>query len=91
MRSRTIVIDEALRLYPPVYILSRKVVADDTIGGHRIPTGSAVDISPSGTHRHPAFWDDPERFDPERFTPARATPTSPSAAGRASAAATASP
>lgn len=65
------VIDEAMRLYPPVYILSRKVVADDTIGGCRIPAGSSVDISPYVTHRHPAFWDDPERFDPERFTPER--------------------
>lgn len=65
------VIDEAMRLYPPVYILSRKVIADDTIGGRRIPAGSSVDISPYVTHRHPAFWDDPERFDPERFTPER--------------------
>lgn len=66
------VIDETMRLYPPVYILSRKVVADDEIGGYRIPGGSAVDISPYVTHRHPDFWPDPERFDPERFAPERA-------------------
>jgi cytochrome P450 len=65
------IIDETLRLYPPVYILSRQVVADDTIGGYHIPKGSAVDISPYIVHRHPAFWDAPERFIPERFTPER--------------------
>lgn len=66
------VIDEAMRLYPPVYILARKVAADDEIGGFRIPKGSAVDLSPYLTHRHPDFWPDPERFDPERFSPERA-------------------
>jgi cytochrome P450 len=66
------IIDETLRLYPPVYILSRNVAADDVIGGYRIPKGSAVDLSPYLTHRHPEFWPDPERFDPERFTPERA-------------------
>ncbi|MBP1468646.1 cytochrome P450 [Candidatus Chloroploca sp. M-50] len=65
------VLDETLRLYPPVYILSRKVVADDEVNGYRIPKGSSVDLSPYVTHRHPAFWPDPERFDPERFTPAQ--------------------
>ena len=66
------VIDETMRLYPPVYILSRKVAADDAIGGYKIPGGSAVDISPYITHRHPDFWEEPERFDPERFAPERA-------------------
>ena len=63
------VIDETLRLYPPIYIFSRAVKADDMIGGYRIPKGSSVDISPYATHRHPAFWPNPERFEPERFTP----------------------
>jgi cytochrome P450 len=61
------VIDEVLRLYPPVYIFSRKVMKEDTIGGYRIPAGSSVDISPYITHRHPAFWDRPDAFEPERF------------------------
>lgn len=72
LRYTRMVIDETLRLYPPVYILSRQVAADDTIGDYRIPAGSAVDISPYLTHRHPAFWDEPERFEPERFAPERA-------------------
>ncbi|HMQ33347.1 MAG TPA: cytochrome P450 [Chloroflexaceae bacterium] len=63
------VIDEALRLYPPAWIMARGVKDNDSIGGYAIPKGSAVDISPYMTHRHPAFWPDPERFDPERFTP----------------------
>jgi cytochrome P450 len=63
------VIDEAMRLYPPVYVLSRKVLADDEIGGYRIPAGSSVDISPYVTHRHPAFWERPDAFEPERFSP----------------------
>lgn len=66
------IVDETLRLYPPVYILSRKVKQDDVIGGHRIPAGSSVDISPYVTHRHPAFWDKPDAFVPERFAPDQA-------------------
>ena len=65
------VLDETLRLYPPVYILSRKVLEDDTICGYQILGGSWLDISPYVTHRLPEFWPDPERFDPERFTPER--------------------
>jgi cytochrome P450 len=63
------VVEEAMRLYPPIYILSRKVVAEDVIGGFRIPAGSAVDVSPWVTHRHPDFWERPEEFLPERFAP----------------------
>lgn len=62
------VIDETLRLYPPLYIVGRKVVADDVLCGHRIPAGTSVDISPYVTHRHPAFWERPDDFVPERFT-----------------------
>ncbi|MET0404377.1 MAG: cytochrome P450 [Cystobacter sp.] len=63
------VLDETLRLYPPAYILSRKVVEDDVLCGHQILGGSTVDISPYVTHRLPEFWPDPDRFDPDRFTP----------------------
>jgi cytochrome P450 len=65
------VIEEAMRLYPPVWTLSRTPREDDTIGGFHIPAGAVVVLSPYVTHRHPAFWEDPERFDPERFTPER--------------------
>jgi cytochrome P450 len=67
----SMVLQEALRLYPPAWILSRKALADDELGGFFIPQGSMVIISPYATHRHPAYWEDPEVFDPERFTPER--------------------
>lgn len=65
------VLQEALRLYPPAWILSRKALADDELGGYHIPQGSMVILSPYATHRHPDFWEQPEVFDPERFTPER--------------------
>jgi len=63
------VIDETLRLYPPVAVISRETYAADEIDGYAIPAKSGVMLSPYVTHRHPAFWPDPERFDPGRFTP----------------------
>lgn len=65
------VIQESMRLYPPVYMFSRNAIQDDHIGGYRIPAGMTVSMSPYVMHRHAAFWDTPERFDPLRFTPPR--------------------
>jgi cytochrome P450 len=64
-------IEEALRLYPPTWVTARAPLHDDEIGGYRIPAKCIVLLSPFVTHRHPVFWDDPERFDPGRFTPER--------------------
>jgi cytochrome P450 len=66
------VLRESMRLYPPIWAMERRAVADDELAGYRIPAGSTVVVSPWVTHRHPDFWDDPERFDPDRFTPERA-------------------
>jgi cytochrome P450 len=66
------VIEEAMRLYSTVWLLLRTPVADDTIGGYTIPAGSIVMMSTSLLHRHPAFWEEPDRFDPDRFTPEKA-------------------
>ncbi|GAA0546994.1 cytochrome P450 [Actinomadura livida] len=63
------VIQEVMRLYPPVWMLSRLAQADDRIDGLPIPAGANVMVCPYTLHRHPAFWDDPERFDPDRFAP----------------------
>ena len=65
------VIEEAMRYYPPAWSTSRAPAEDDEIGGFHIPAKSVVVLSPYVTHRHPAFWDNPEGFDPERFTPER--------------------
>jgi len=66
------VLDEALRLYPPGWIFERRAIADDELGGYHIPARALLIISPYVTHRHPAFWDSPEGFDPEHFMPERA-------------------
>jgi cytochrome P450 len=58
--------DEAQRLQGgPFY--NRSPIADDEIGGYRIPKDCTVVISPYGLHRDPRFWRDPERYDPRRF------------------------
>ncbi len=69
------VLEESMRVYPPVWFMMRTAAEDDTIGGYHVPFGSDVIISPYIVHHHAGFWPDPERFDPERFaadtTPAR--------------------
>lgn len=67
----TMVIQETMRLYPPVWLLPRIALGDDEIGGYRVPAGADVLISPYLLHRHPGLWPEPARFDPERFDPAR--------------------
>ena len=71
LRYVRMVVEEAMRLYPPVWGFMRQALSEDRVGGYRIPKNSVVTISPYVTHRHPTFWDDPERFDPERFRPER--------------------
>ena len=61
------VIDEALRLYPPFWMIDRIALADDEIGGVRIPAGAMVIPYIYGTHRNPDHWQDVESFDPRRF------------------------
>ena len=71
LRYAHMVVNESLRVYPPVWVIPRDAIHDDEIGGFRIPAGSTILLSPYLTHRHPQFWDNPEAFDPERFLPAR--------------------
>jgi len=61
------VVNEILRVYPPIWGYPRGVKEDDEVGGYHIPAGSSVFLSPYVTHRHPEFWSNPDAFDPENF------------------------
>jgi cytochrome P450 len=63
------VIDEAMRLYPPAWAFSRQALADDQLGGFPLPRGWLALVVPFVLHRLPAYWPNPEVFDPDRFTP----------------------
>jgi cytochrome P450 len=62
------VLEESMRLYPPVWAVSRRAIGDDEIGGYRVPAGAEVVVCPYITHRHAAAWENPDVFDPSRFT-----------------------
>ena len=64
------VIEETLRLYPPGWLLTRRAIRADTVGGYPIAPGTDIFISPYLVHRHLGYWPEPERFDPQRFDPA---------------------
>jgi len=64
------VIKESMRLFPPAWIIDRHAIGEDEVMGYRIRKDSLVLVSPYVTHRHPAYWPNPEGFDPERFEPA---------------------
>ena len=66
----TQVIQEALRLYPPFWMVDRMALADDRAGDLAIPRGSTVVVFIYGAHHSPEHWENPESFDPERFTKA---------------------
>ena len=65
------VLDESLRLFPPAWIIGRRAIIDDEIGGYHVPAGTVIAICIYTLHRHPAFWENPDQFDPDRFTPER--------------------
>jgi cytochrome P450 len=61
------VVSEALRLYPPAYLVNRAVRADDVVCGVRVHRGGSIVLSPIVLHRHPAYWERPDEFLPERW------------------------
>lgn len=63
------VLSEAMRLYPPAYVIGRQAVEDYEALGYAIPAGSTVFVSQYVMHRDPRYWFDAERFDPNRWTP----------------------
>jgi cytochrome P450 len=67
LRFTAAVFKETMRLYPPAWSMGRAPIEEALIGGYPVPAGSLVFLSPYVTHRHPAFWDEPEAFRPQRF------------------------
>ena len=61
------VVDEALRLYPPGWLLSRRTIGPDMLSGFEVPPGTDVLLCPYLLHRHPRYWKDADAFRPERF------------------------
>ena len=61
------VIEETMRLYPPVPMTIRVAFEWTELGGNPIPKGDLVSIAIRNIHRHPTYWQDPLEFRPERF------------------------
>lgn len=68
------ILDETMRLYPPVPILSRQALKEDEIRGKKVPAGSIMLIVPWLIQRHKKYWDKPDHFIPERFLPGAPKP-----------------
>jgi cytochrome P450 len=68
------VVQEAMRLYPPVGWFGRLAAGPDRIGGHDIPAGAILALSPWLVQRDPRLWPKPDRFDPGRFAPGAPRP-----------------
>jgi len=62
-------LEETLRLYPPVWLFTRRAEEDDALTRHDVPAGTDIYLSPYILHRTAEYWPDPEKFRPERFGP----------------------
>ena len=71
------VIQETMRMYPPIWSLARKAEAGDVIGGHDIEAGDTIVLGTYMVHHNPRYWDHPDRFDPDRFASDRAKGRAP--------------
>jgi cytochrome P450 len=63
------IIDETMRLYPAGWVVTRKALHDDQLGEYFVPAGTEIYIAPYFIQRHPALWEEPDRFNPDRFRP----------------------
>jgi cytochrome P450 len=71
LKYTSMVVHEVMRLFPPVWILTRQAQQEDEVVGYHVPAGADVLVCPYVLHRHPAYWPEPNRFDPDRFDPDR--------------------
>ena len=69
MEYTQMVLEEALRLYPPVWLFTRRSQQEDDLENFDVPAGTDIYLSPFVLHRTGHYWPDPDRFDPERFAP----------------------
>ena len=65
------ILDETMRLYPAGWMVSRKALQDDQLGDYFVPAGTEIYVAIYFIQRHPALWNDPDRFDPGRLGPER--------------------
>jgi cytochrome P450 len=63
------ILDEALRLYPPGWLMTRRALKDDHLGDYFVPAGTEIYISTYHIQRHPEFWEAADCFRPDRFGP----------------------
>jgi cytochrome P450 len=63
------VLEETLRLYPPVWLFTRRAREDDQLAHFDVPPGTDIYLSPYLLHRTQRYWPEPDRFDPDRFAP----------------------
>jgi cytochrome P450 len=69
LKYTLMVFQEAMRLYPPIWMMTRAAIETDEIGGYRVPANSEILLLPYITHRHSEYWENPEEFFPEHFLP----------------------
>lgn len=63
------VLEEAMRLFPPAWAFERQALEEDQVQGYRVPKGAIIGVCTYTMHRHPRYWENPEGFDPTRFSP----------------------
>lgn len=79
LKYTKMLVDESMRIYPSAWEVMRHTIDDDVLGGYEIPAGTILFWSQYIVHRHPDFWQDPEKFNPENFLPELAAKRHPHA------------